>query len=286
MDTLLIPCFDRPELLHETLGNLVRTGDLGTVHVIFKPDMGHHSDIRTVIDHYTPDMLSFEVIPPTTSRYRLTKQSFNVLSGYAIAASKSTGLVFMVEEDIQVSTDFFRYHRAIHAKEHLFASLSTKNHNRNVSTTDDPEAYYLSTSDYCSLGVCMRATTITDLITPHLTEHYLRDPVKYCAAHFPGAPFAPGHAEQDGLIRRIQHTSDLPTAYPHVPRAFHSGWYGYNRKRSPLRGTLQDKINKVRETIYDTDKARAAAINPAWAKDSEPVNLNIEPWNNLKHSPI
>ena len=277
MDILLIPCFDRPELLHETLRNLVNTGDLSTVHIVFKPDTGYHPDILTVIKTF--DLPSYEIKTGERSRYRITKQSKNVLDGYRHAASLTDGLVFMVEEDVQVSTDFFRFNRAVFDQQpEAFAVLNRTNLNRAVTVTEDPSAYYLSDGDYTSIGVCMTAKTIREHIVPHITDDYLRDPIRYCRTRFPAYGIPDGHAEQDGLIRRIQMTTGKPTIYPHVPRCFHSGWYGYNRKRSPLRGSLHQKIAQVQATIYDPDKARAAAISPGWYADSIPVNLNTEQW--------
>jgi hypothetical protein len=287
MDVLLIPCFARPELLHETLRNLVATGDLSTVHVVFKPDRGYHPDIHKVIAMF--DLPSWEVKQARVSHYKMTKQSLNVLDGYVYAATLTDGLVFMVEEDVQVATDFFRFNRELFNQQpDLFASISRTNTNRSVEVAEDPEAYYLSTGDYSSIGVAMKAQTIREHIAPHLNERYLRDCITYCDQTFPDSGIPRGHAEQDGLIRRIQQTTGRPTAYPHVPRCFHAGWYGYNRwnKMHPaaLKGTLEEKIAKVQATIYDQERARLAAINPGWYADSQPVNLNIRPWKTLKQS--
>lgn len=284
MDILLIPCWNRPEFLHETLRNLVATGDLDTVHVVFKPDTSPHADIPQVISEYADRMPSYETRPSTTARYRLTKQSQNLLTGYQYAASLTDGLVFMVEEDIQVARDFFRFHRSAHqAHPEIFASLSTKNHNRrDLMVTSDPEAYYLSSGDYCSLGVCFHSRTIREMIVPHITTAYFRDPITYCQRTFPRSPIGNGFAEQDGLIRRIQEANpERPTLYPHVPRSFHGGFYGYNRPRF-VAGDLQAKIDRVRSTIYDPDAMRAASILPAYYSDSEPVPLELPTWKTLK----
>ena len=284
MDTLLIPCWGRPEFLHHTLDNLVRTGDLHTVHVIFKMDHAYHADIPKVIESWREHLPSFTMSPTPRTGYTVTKQSHNLLTGYAQAASLSTGLVFMVEEDIMVSRDFFRYHRAIHAKEKVFVSLSTKNHNRQLNVTDDPEAYYLSTGDYCSLGACFRKEVIEQLILPHANKGYYKNPRKYCETTFPNSTLHLSMVEQDGLIRRIQASQHLPTVYPHVPRAFHAGIYGYNRRKY-VTGTTRQKMDRLAAIIYDPDMMRLNSLNPAYYADSEPVNLDIPQWTHLKHVP-
>lgn len=282
-DTLLIPCFSRPEFLWHCLDNLVKTGDLHTVHVIIKPDYGHAHGILDVVREYADRMPSYEVLKTPAPLHKTSKQSKNLLDGYQYAAQKSDQLVFMVEEDVMVSRDFFRYHRSLHDQQPgLFASLSTRNHNRTVTVETDPAAYYLSTGDYCSLGVCMRKEVI-DLIAPHNNHLYHRDPVKYCLHNWPNSTIGRAYSEQDGLIRRIQTESGMPTAYPHVPRAFHAGYYGYNRsnpRRQP-KGEFRSKVKELSLIIYNSDRMLGASLTPAYFHDSRPVPLDIEPWNSL-----
>lgn len=285
MDTLLIPCFDRPELLWHTLDNLVKTGDLSTVHVIFKPDAGHVPQTLAVIHSYRDHFSTYEVKHATKPKHRQSKQSQNVLEGWVYAASLSDGLVFMVEEDVMVATDFFRYHREVHSQNRLFASLSPKNQNREATVTTDPQAYYLSSGDYCSIGVAIRKEVIQEHIAPHLSSMYYRDMVRYCGAHFPDSPLQRSQSEQDGLIRRIQMTTDLPTAYPHLPRCFHAGYYGYNRPNSKRpSGELHAKVQTIQDIVYNSGKMQAVSISPAWYYDSQPVELNTPKWNQLRQT--
>lgn len=281
MDRLLIPCFNRPEFLWHCLDNLTRAHGIDMVHVIFSPDFGYSRDIPTVIQEFAPKLKSYEVRRVPSIHHRGSKQSHNVLSGYMYAATKSSGLVFMVEEDVMVSRDFFDFHRAVHqAEPNLFCSLSTVNHNRKVTTTDHPEDYYLTTDDYCSLGVCFDSRTILDHIAPHIGRPYYSNSGNYCLRTFPNSSIGRGYTEQDGLIRRIQESfgSLMPIAYPHVPRAFHSGFYGYNRAAVPS-GKLEWKRDRIGATIYDI---QAMSLASHGFNDSEPVNLDPEPWTSLR----
>jgi hypothetical protein len=45
---------------------------------------------------------------------------------------------------------------------------------------------------------------------------------------------------------------------------------------------LEDKIRRVKATIYDPEAMQAASIHPAYYLDSEPVSLSIAPWKTLK----
>lgn len=282
MDTLLIPCWRRPEFLHHCLSNLVATGELDSVHVIFKPDTGHSRETIEMIERWEPKLPSWEIASALPARNRQTKQSLNVLSGYLYAASLSNGLVFMVEEDIMVGRDFFRFHRALHyAEPGLFCSLSPRNHNRTIPAITRSDAYYLSHGDFCSWGTCFRREVILEMIAPHVNEEYLARPQSYCAATWPDSIVNRGHIEQDGLIRRIQDASDRPTAYPHVPRAFHAGWYGYNRA-DRIGGRLEQRIEKVGSTIYDPAAMRKACLNEQYFNDSRPEALELDTWTRLQ----
>lgn len=283
MDALFIPCWRRPEFLWHCLDNLVRTGDLSTVEVIIKPDTGSSSEIIGVVNGFRHAIPNLTIAPPPLmASNRATKQSKNVLEGYAMAAERSSGLVFMVEEDVMVARDFFRFHRALHEKEPgLFCSLSVRNTNRQVATTTNPGAYYLSHGDYCSLGVVMRKEVLTTKVLPHANRDYYRQATAYCRKHWPRSPIGGAYVEQDGLIRRIQEAQDQPTAWPHVPRAFHAGWYGYNRPKR-IEGSLQQRIDLVGRTIYDPDAMLKASISPAYYADSIPQPLEVEGWEGVE----
>jgi len=286
MDTLLIPCWRRAEFLHHTIDNLVKTGDLSSVHIVIKPDLQHETEITTVIDRWKDQLPSWEIASAIPSKHRDTKQSLNLLSGYIYAAKQSTGIVFMVEEDVMVGRDFFKFHRALHQKEPgLFCSLSVKNTNRPTGKKGSSSEYYLSHGDFCSLGVAFKSSVILDQIAPHLNDDYLAHPEAYCKANFPQSTLHRSMVEQDGLIRRIQEAQDKPTAYPYQPRAFHAGWYGYNRQKY-VTGSLQQRIDRVGATIYNRDAMRRAALKPEYFADSEPQPLELDQWETLIHKPL
>ena len=69
------------------MDNLVKTGDLSTVHVIFKPDAGHVPQTLAVIHSYRDHFSTYEVKHATKPKHRQSKQSQNVLEGWVYAAS-------------------------------------------------------------------------------------------------------------------------------------------------------------------------------------------------------
>lgn len=276
-DVVLIPCWRRPEFLWHCLENIKRAEGAADLHYIFRPDHDHDPDIHKVIKGFP---FSHEVATTRRTKYRLAKQSYSLLTGYTYAAQKTERLVYMIEEDVMVATDFFAFHRSVHeGSEVVFCSIGVANPNRRVVGDGEGHEYYTSTTDYCSLGVCFNKHAIEQWIAPHMRETYFRDPVRYCAENFRLIPLGTQYAEQDGLIRRIQWSvgSVLPIAWPWQAKAYHAGFYGKNRGRS-MAGTLAQRIDRLGQIIYSDDAMRTFAAHPSWYEDSKPINLTAPKW--------
>lgn len=279
-DVVLIPAWRRPEFLWHCLENLKLADHAAEHHYVFRFDQGHSPELFQVIDKFP---FSHEVCITQRTPYRLAKQSYSLLTGYSIAAQRAGrpyAMVYMVEEDVMVARDFFRWHRAVHAgNPSLWCSIAVKNPNRKVDLHGEHGDYYLTKDDYCSLGVCYRARVLTDLVAPEVTAKYYSDPINEIKRRFPNSPFGDAFAEQDGLIRRLQwrHGMALPIAYPVHAKGYHAGFYGKNRGAGPS-GSLNDRIRRVADVIYSDEAMRIFAKHPEWYEDSRPVNLTPEPW--------
>jgi hypothetical protein len=276
-DVLVLPCWRRPEFLWHCLDNLTRAEGFGDVHVLFRPDTGFLPDNLDVIDAFAARLPSFQISLPPPCPFRRTKQSANLLLGYLRAAAETRQYVYLVEEDTMVARDFFRWHRAAHAAAGaLFCSIAASNINRSVPVPDDPGGYYLSSGDFGATGVCFDKSVVQNLIAPQVNMAYFRSPKKYLRSRFPASAVGLGFVEQDGLLRRIQEGSDLPIAYPCVPRAFDAGFYGYNRPGSPT-GSLQDRVQRLATTIYSVEAMRTA-VPVEFVDKCVPVNLQPPHW--------
>ena len=285
MDVVLIPAWRRPEMLFHCLKNIQAAHGAEELHYIFRFDTGHSPELVDAI-HAAEFTFSHEITKTPKCPYQMAKQSFSLLTGYAlsIAHSMAPERVYMIEEDVMVATDFFRWHQQVHEQRpDVFCSIGVRNPNRTVpvdgSTRDH---YYLTTDDYCSLGVCFPSKIIKEYILPWTATKYYVNPVDFCARNFKDSPFGQAYAEQDGLIRRIQWRAGMamPIAYPYHGRAYHAGFYGYNRGAGP-RGSLIERISYVRDIIYSDEAMRRFAKHPSWYEDSKPINLTAEPWQTL-----
>jgi hypothetical protein len=274
-DIVLVPCWQRPEMLWHCIDNICKADGAEAVHVVFRPDSGFDPDNLAVIQDHAPRLKSYEIQVAPRCPYRRTKLSANILFGYMQATARARRLVYLVEEDIMVGRDFFRWHAAVHQQRPgLFCSIAVRNHNRQVDTPDDPDTFYLTGGDYCSWGVCFDRDVLRERLAPHVNIDYLSHPKRYLRRHFPSSRVSLGFVEQASLLRRIQEAGELPIAYPATPRAFHAGFYGRNRPGG-ITGELRERVERLDAMIYDTHAMRDAALSDRYAADSEPVRLDV-----------
>jgi len=293
-DVVVLPCWRRPEFLWHCLDNLTRAQGIDSVHVLFRADTGFCADNFEVIRSFGDRLPSFEVQVADPCPFRRTKPSANLLLGCLHAAAMAKQYVFLVEEDIMVARDFFTWHRSVQAAAGaLFCSIPVKNRNRQLSLPNAADGYYLSSGDSCSNGVCFNKQVLTRLIAPHVNMAYLRRPKHYIRRHFPDSRISLGYVEQDGLIRRIQEQSELPIAWPCVPRAFHAGFFGARGgwqnfvPPDALGASVQDRVQTLSQTIYDGQAMRACAQSVQFQRaefgdDCVPCSLQPPAWEVLR----
>lgn len=279
-----MPVFDRAELLHHCLRNIEKADGAQDILFLFKPEQKTKPDVLYVIGEFK---LNFQVIPygQPPRIPGLMRQSWNVLTGYGIAARTAGegGLVYMVESDVMVAKSFFELlgHFA-GSYDDSFCAIGSEDSNTPPEERpyqgDGTGMRYTSHSTYRSIGVCWRAQVLHDLIAPHCTPGYFLNPHAYIKSNFPVNPWGTTWCEQDGLIRRIQVNQPLPISYCYVPVCYHAGYYGGNRgnTRHAPKGSLQQRIEQVGRVIYSQEEMRAQAPNEGFYMDSRPIPLAAE----------
>jgi hypothetical protein len=284
VNTVLIPCFRRPEFLQATIDRIHEATGAAQYQYIFRLDQGFDPMCEKVISTFQfPHQVTYT---PRTS-YTITKQSYSVLTGLQMAA-RTSELVFLIEEDVLIGRDFFQWHEHIHAHQELFSSHANKNIN-STSREGQWDDYYLTTGDYGSIGTCIPSAVINKHINPHINPNYFRQPWHYIKAKFPTSTLGTSFVEQDGLIRRIQPTTDLQQAYPctfelddllYGPRCYHAGFYGKNRPNS-ISGNYEQRKQKVDSVVYSQAAMRHVAVQPGYYEDSRPCALELPTWQTL-----
>lgn len=271
-DICIIVAWQRAEFLQLCLELVMRCDDADKLFYVFALDEGHD-----ILNYELIKQFPFEntMLTMGKSGYKLGKQSYNVLNSMLAAANQTKELVYYVEEDIFIGKDFFTFHKDLHEKEpDIFCSVGTKCNNTNWQTIADQDAYYLSPNpDYQSWGSCFKKDMLNKYIKPHFVENYFNDPAGYCR-RFKDSIIGHFFCEQDGLIRRIKEKDapELKIAYPHVPRGYHAGFYGYNRQQKKLK-THKDRVELLRKVCFNKELMRKHS-KPGLADDSVPVDLN------------
>lgn len=260
---VLVPAWNRPDLLLACLERLALavTDD---VQVVVSLDRGFREECAEVVRMFSG---TFPVLYlREMERHPYPGNSYNVLSGLLECQRTEADLIHVVEDDVLVARGYFAFHEAMHrAAPDAFAVSACRNQNGSGAG-----AAYRHPS-YQSLGVSLRSETVATL-GRHAVPDYFRDMVGYCRWAFPDSAIPPGHAEQDGLINRIREARGGRTVYAARPRAYHAGFYGYNRAGTPLtEGTIAERARRILEMSSEELNRRAGPL-----KDHEVVDLDEE----------
>jgi len=272
MNVCLMPNFNRPEYLKLCTDLILKSQGARDNLYLFALDYGFDSKLLEVINKFP---LASKIIKTPNKISGNMKQSFNVLNGLLEAYKLSDNLIYIIEDDIFIGRDFFKFHEAVQSNK-LFCSIATKNHNSNFTMLNDLNAYYYGYSmDYQSLGVCMNKNSI-DLIRPHINDDYFSNPQDYVSKNF-NSFLGSSYCEQDGLIRRIREESNLEVAFPHIPRAYHAGFYGYHRYSNlPKTKTYEEKVSMLKRICFSKEEMKKVCLNDLYYFDSEPIDLDTD----------
>lgn len=233
---VLIPTYDRPELLVLCLDALAKCAQPRDVDIrVYVDRRLGHADLRD-ISQACERHPGLGIVQRISETHGYRGNSYNVLRAYADALHEGYDWIYLIEDDILVSPEFFAWHQSVHRRVTVAASMGVS----------DP-----GHGAYASLGVCLPAATVARIVR-HGTKAYLRDMRAYCAQRFPPSGF--GH-EQDGLIARILAGQQVAWAAP--PVVSHVGWYGYHRRDTVRpQGTLDTRVAHVRAVTANAERLR------------------------------
>jgi hypothetical protein len=275
-DIVVMPGHSRPEYFKVWTELVQKAHGADELFYLFCLDSGYDKKYDELISEFPYECGIIRM--PEQPGLALGKQSRNVLNGLVAAAQHTDELVYYVEEDVFIGVDFFRWHKEIHKREKdIFCSIGTKSNNFRYDVDGFVSHYFLTSEcDYQALGSCFKKSVILDLIYPHFNDAYLNNPTAYCLRNFPLSSIGKIWTEQDGLIRRILELKKMKVAFPCLPFAFHSGFYGYNRQPEVMRKTYDEKLALTREVCFDRAKMRAwqEGMGESYWKDSIPCELD------------
>ena len=139
-------------------------------------------------------------------------------------------------------------------------------------TTQHPQdassVYYHNT--FQSLGLSWKVDKLAQVVK-HARPEYYRNMRGYIRALAPKSTYGDSWTEQDGLINRLAELSDVKCLYPYVPRAFHAGFVGYNRRGTPLDGSREERIAALKSMSAEDMNNHAIEY-----KDITPIDTIID----------
>ena len=251
---VLVLTYERSEMLFECLGRIFSAEGVADLDVFVAvdnhPEQPTDPEILPIIAYYQAKHNNLRFTHRRPHGYY--GSTYNAMLAYREAWNRRAPFTFVVEDDIMVAPDFFRWHLAVHQKEFLFASVASRCCRwAEMRAWTSPEDYVVSTVDYNPWGVCFPLDSIA-LINSHAHEKYFENQAGYLRQYLPNPRWGDTVTEHDGLIHRQMLAINGACAYPCVPRAFHTGWRGYHRQDGKrLEGTLAEKVAEFRQMIND-----------------------------------
>jgi hypothetical protein len=247
-DLVLVPTYFRPEYLWNSLEALA-AADGGKEKEVWISHDHHARDYRPadpenkeVVEHFKGAFAALRWIDRQPTIY--DGNSYNVLELYREAYGSNAKFVYLIEDDVIVEKDFFRWHEAVQAKGDYICSWAGGHES---DEGKDPSIYVETSDHYSSLGTCWRREKLGHVL-PHANPAYYTHMYNYVTTRFPGIHLDRGFVEQDNLIKRIIMAGHHKAAFPLLKRAYHIGITGYHRLQGyKFQGPLEQRAKELGE---------------------------------------
>lgn len=152
-DIVIVPAFDRPELLALTLERIMLCSEAFW-----------DAEIRVYVDYGAPLQEVQNVIVQfagflsmkTVYRDKRHGRRGNTELALAEAADTTCRFVFLIEEDVLVTPDFFRWHYAVQAAENPYCSVAGRSARTDLTHGFDTRHYYIAPWGKQQNGICWK----------------------------------------------------------------------------------------------------------------------------------
>ncbi len=253
---IIVPTFNRPELCYLTLEHIQQAVRPPDTDLWIAPEtrQGHVPDpLYSIVTGTFQELWPHLHVSPT---HYSPGGSHTILSALKAACEAGYDYIFLIEDDVLVSRDFFAWHLAVLSQAPYFCSIGCVSPRRPAWVSSNPEEFYTAV-DYCPYGVCFPRSTIEQYILPHITEEFFSNMEGYIFAHLSDTPLGMRWCEQDGLIHRCVIKSGLQSAFPCVPRSFQAGYYGLHRGTPGPQGTLAERVAFLHQLLAHPEQLAA-----------------------------
>ena len=255
-DIVIVTTYFRPEYLWMCLASIAEADGGQSKEIWISQD--HHQNDKPyrvqdeenaeIVDNFSKVFASLRYIDRKATSYK--GNSYNCLEAYKEAYGTDARYVYLIEDDVMIERDFFRWHETAQSMGDYFCTIARPcPHSSAYVSSDDPAAYVESGSDYVSIGVCWKREKLAPIVA-HCKEEYYASTGGYIRRHFPNSRMGAEFTEQDGLIQRLLIDSGQKSAWPCLKRSYHIGVTGYHRPNGfHFNGRLQNKIKQLSDAI-------------------------------------
>lgn len=258
MNTILIPFYERPELLYLTLESVARNPEASAYRLELATHDGFDPLCMEVINGFLGcfSNMQLHVDPRHGQAMGLTR---NILENIKRLAPDVDEYLLLIEEDIRIAPDCLRFLDASYREFHgpnVFAHLAFVRESEESSAAD-AASLVERRQWYHPWGVLLPTDTL-ELILPHCSEAYYSNRGLYVEKLYPsarlGLPAMGASNEQAGMLQRLRAKHRPDCIWPKRSRAQHMGYWGGPPGRyqpCPHEGTFDERVRAVREVMAD-----------------------------------
>lgn len=291
-DIIIVTAYFRPEFLHTCLYNIYNCRESLNKDVWVYHDQ-KFDDCKKFPQEFveTEEVMAYwkrgfgnrfrAVMRPENGFYG---NSYNVLGAYAKAYETDSEYVYLIEDDVFITPDFFKWHEAVQKEGDYFCTIAGQC-DRNPDMTGQTAGGYFESQQYASLGVGWKRENLR-YVTEHNTIDYFHNPTPYIMKRFPSSTFGLWAMEQDGLIQRVMEEQLQKSAWAAIPKAYHVGLWGYHRsigqfameEAGLLNLPLKKKIENLCKAVSDKTWLNRVAD---FQSDIQPFPTDAPQWDKV-----
>lgn len=262
-DIIIIPTHDRPEFLWACLEKLFEAKGVNEKWVWICEDI--HADKPKSFITEMEMLATIRYFENLTERYLWPKlkyigrkphttygNSYNLLAALHEASTTAAEKVYIVEDDVLVTEDFFSWNDEVHEKFNPWVSCAGRLNRSLNFAMNGPDAMDESVKD---VNACKVVVGAYNSWATCFSRQALDEIVGIIPSY---DAFVPGF-EQDIMIQDYMRKKMICSVWPWVPRAFHLGWYSYHRSGMKFNGTLEEKVTALQKTVTNQEKIRSMA---------------------------
>lgn len=251
-DLVIVTAFNRAEMLRVCLEHLSRCSGIESKEVWICEDQYDNKppSVQAEMTEVIKNWPYFKHIKRFAHKGPVWTNAFESLNE---AHETDARLVYFIEDDAMVSSDFFQW---TEQAQEQFQPFVTNGDNIRGSATEDPLSVMASHSDCHVHAGCIPRENLSDILRPdHVYQKHWEEIL------------------QNHIIKEKK-LSILPM----VPRAIDCGWYGTNKPTENQPGSLDERIRNVRERAqiktlsWSGDFYISKDRRPEWAKAYEAQN--------------